>query len=494
MFHRYLRMAALSLVAVTGMAVLPAVAQSASAGETPGSYVDYDFGGPTTGFSQDQRLDVGPGNANVYWSTQFGLTKSAGGYIGMQTGKNGEGLFLMSIWDSTGGIPGPGSKCIQFAEDGSGQSCRIVGLSPEEGHTYTTSLSVAPDGRITGAIDDATTGERHLLGSVKTPEGNRIKSGIGSWTEYFDWNSDDSHCADEAYSKMTTSHPVSADGSTARRTSVSPSTTCAADTRLTENPTDTVQENGIGNSPGGHVVDSTGKCLDVQDGAGNGAKVDLWSSCHGGANQNWVHAADGSLRSQYRCLDANGTKAESAVTMWSCNGGSNQRWTVVDGGLRNARSGLCASSSLSAGSPAAPGLTLQGCASATRFTVPASTTPTPPPAADDAVLRTDTGCLDLLGHLTANGSAVALWSCNDGENQRWTAGEDGTRRTLAVCLDANGTTARSAVTVWTCNGGANQRWERTADGMLRNDRSGLCLTATSSGSRLDECAIATRWA
>jgi len=485
-----------ALVCLVGGLVTPVVAADAAnaTGQTPGSYVNASFDAPVAGFTQTQRLDVSPGDANVYWSTQFGLTKSAGGYIGMQRWKNGSGQFLMSIWDSTGGRPGPDAKCITFEEDGSGSSCRIEGIRPEAGHTYRTRLTVAPDGWITGGIDDLTSGERHLLGSVKTPAGGRVSKDIGSWTEYFDWNSDEARCEDEAFSSMTVSTPVGADGVQATRTSTSTSTTCAAGTRLVERATDTVQQNGLGNSAGGHVVASDGACLDLQGGTGNGALVDVWTSCHQGTNQNWVHAADGSLRTQYRCLDANGSSVGSAVTIWSCTGGTNQQWeTTADGRLRGAQSGACLSSSSVPGSPTAAGLTLQPCASATRWTLPETTEPADPPVLTGAPIRDGGRCLDLLDHATWAGAPVGSWSCTGGDNQRWGNGPRGELTALDLCLDANGTTPGSPVNAWTCNGGDNQHWSWDADGHLVNARSGLCLSSTERRSTLEPCAGASTW-
>ena len=61
---------------------------------------------------------------------------------------------------------------------------------------------------------------------------------------------------------------------------------------------------------------------------------------------------------------------------------------------------------------------------------------------------------------TADGALVQLWTCNAGANQQWTAGSDGTIRTLGKCLDANaGSSADGTqLIIWACHGGTNQRW------------------------------------
>lgn len=42
-------------------------------------------------------MKTDPGNANVFWSNQFGFTNDSTGYFGMQTHRDGGGMFLVSI-------------------------------------------------------------------------------------------------------------------------------------------------------------------------------------------------------------------------------------------------------------------------------------------------------------------------------------------------------------------------------------------------------------
>jgi hypothetical protein len=47
-------------------------------------------------------IQQAPGRANVYWSNQFQFTGGdVGGYTGMQTHRDGGGMFLYSLWNST---------------------------------------------------------------------------------------------------------------------------------------------------------------------------------------------------------------------------------------------------------------------------------------------------------------------------------------------------------------------------------------------------------
>jgi hypothetical protein len=95
-------------------------------------------------------------------------------------------------------------------------------------------------------------------------------------------------------------------------------------------------------------------------------------------------------------------------------------------------------------------------------------------------LRTGGKCLDLTGLNTTNGTAIEIWTCNGGQNQRWTMFPDGTIRTAMNSnkyLDlSNGNTADlTKLDIWDCNGpmgSSNQRWQ------LNNDN-----TVTGVGSK-----------
>ena len=100
-------------------------------------------------------------------------------------------------------------------------------------------------------------------------------------------------------------------------------------------------------------------------------------------------------------------------------------------------------------------------------------------------------CADVPGGAQTNGTAVALWDCNGGANQRWTATAS---RQLQVygtkCLDATGggTADGTAVIIWDCTGGSNQQWTVNSDGTVVGVGSGKCLDAnahgTANGTRL----------
>lgn len=88
-------------------------------------------------------------------------------------------------------------------------------------------------------------------------------------------------------------------------------------------------------------------------------------------------------------------------------------------------------------------------------------------------------CLDLNAGNTDNGTAVVqLYDCNQWPpSQTWTYNTDGTVTIGGKCLDVieQGVTNGSRVSIWTCNGGDNQKWTQQTDGSLRGTQSGRCL-------------------
>lgn len=73
-------------------------------------------------------------------------------------------------------------------------------------------------------------------------------------------------------------------------------------------------------------------CLDAYENQTSaGTPVIIWP-CHGGANQQWRHNADGTVESVHSglCLDADGggTANGTQVILWTCHGGANQQWSL----------------------------------------------------------------------------------------------------------------------------------------------------------------------
>jgi Glycosyl hydrolase family 59/Ricin-type beta-trefoil lectin domain/Concanavalin A-like lectin/glucanases superfamily len=99
-------------------------------------------------------------------------------------------------------------------------------------------------------------------------------------------------------------------------------------------------------------------------------------------------------------------------------------------------------------------------------------------------------CVDDNGGSSADGTAVQMWDCNNGSNQQWTVGTDGTVRVNGKCLDITGagTADGTLVELWDCNGGGNQQWQ-AENGTLVNPASGKCLddpaSNTTEGTQLE---------
>jgi hypothetical protein len=342
-----MRLKSLLLCALLGLAAALIPGSASAIGVTPGSYVNYTF--DTASLTQAEfrmTINNSPGRANVYWSNQFDFTGGdVGGYTGMQTHRDGGGMFLYSLWNSTDMRVGDaGTYCIKFQEDGTGGSCRLD-RAPAPGHTYAFAVASEGSGWYGVTVRDLTAGTSFKLGSLQTGSGNTIStSGMVSWTEYFDWNNDKATCDDEPYSKLTMSLPTS--GSlTAHFTGSSVSTGCPADSQVTLNGSTAVQDNGIGNSASGDIRGSGG-CLDV---SGSDHTTILLYTCTGGDNQNWVHAQNTTFHARFSCLDSSATQA-GAVILYSCHGGANQQWTQPGDGTIRAN-GLCLTAPGALGNP-----------------------------------------------------------------------------------------------------------------------------------------------
>jgi hypothetical protein len=127
---------------------------------------------------------------------------------------------------------------------------------------------------------------------------------------------------------------------------------------------------GGGTSPTLRNVNAN-RCLDVPNQSQtNGTQLGLWD-CNSGSNQQWTLTSARQLQVYgTKCLDAGGSGAGARVTISDCTGAAGQQWNLnADSSVTSAQSGLC---------------------------------------------------LDATGAGTANGTAVILWTCNSGNNQKWT--------------------------------------------------------------------------
>ncbi|SDN03020.1 lectin [Actinacidiphila guanduensis] len=237
-------------------------------------------------------------------------------------------------------------------------------------------------------------------------------------------------------------------------------------------------------------VDKTLCVDDATSGTADGTHVQIWG-CDGTYAQDWLVAADGTLRTLGKCLDVvkSGTTNGTLVQLYTCNGTGAQQWTPgANGSLVNPESNLCLddpNASTSNGTQ----LQIYTCngSAAQNWTLPAA------PAVRHGAVTAGVGsglCLDDKSAATDDGTPIEIWSCNSTSAQDLTVAPDGTLRILGSCLDASnsGTSNGTLVQLYHCNGSGAQQWHATTASQLINTHSGLCLddpnSSTTQGTQL----------
>jgi hypothetical protein len=118
-----------------------------------------------------------------------------------------------------------------------------------------------------------------------------------------------------------------------------------------------------------------------------------------------------------------------------------------------------------------------------------NSTPTATATASGQVTGIDGLCLGNQNSLDTEGNPMGAGTCDGGAGQQWSSYSDSTLRTQGGCLDVvgAGTSSGTDVDWYPCNGTAAQGWTRESNGELVNPNSGLCLTdpGGNTSSRLD---------
>ena len=122
-----------------------------------------------------------------------------------------------------------------------------------------------------------------------------------------------------------------------------------------------------------------------------------------------------------------------------------------------------------------------------------NSTPTATATANGQVTGISGLCLGNQNALNTEGNPIGVADCNGDAGQQWSTYTDGTVRTEGGCLDVvgAGTSSGTAVDWYPCNGTNAQTWTHESDGELVNPNSGLCLTVpgneTSDTLQIQTC-------
>ena len=239
-----------------------------------------------------------------------------------------------------------------------------------------------------------------------------------------------------------------------------------------------VTPNAPGDFGGFLKGEESGLCADVPGQSQvNGTAVALWD-CNGGANQSWT-ATPAKQLTVYgtKCLDAGAATDGTPVRINDCVTGGAQQWAVnADGSVVNTGSGKCLDVT---GHGTAPGsaLVVWGCNGGANQKWARADTP--------GILRgQESGkCVDVPAANQTNGTRPALWDCNNGGNQAWTSTASNQLKVFDTkCLDAPATADGTPIQITDCTGSAGQQWRVRSDGAVVNVGSGKCLDVTGHGT------------
>ena len=118
-----------------------------------------------------------------------------------------------------------------------------------------------------------------------------------------------------------------------------------------------------------------------------------------------------------------------------------------------------------------------------------NSTPTATPTATGQVNGIDGLCLTNQNSLNTEGNPMYVSACHGSSGQQWSPYTGSTLRTEGGCLDVVGGGTKSGTDVdwYPCNGTAAQTWTHESNGELVNPHANLCLTdpGGNTGSRLD---------
>ncbi|GAM23329.1 hypothetical protein SAMD00019534_065040 [Acytostelium subglobosum LB1] len=336
-------------------------------GDTPGSYTNYQWSPEPSGFSNVHyqiNIQNDPGfYANTYWSNQFGMVGTDGGYTGVQSNGGQPRTFLFSLWNAKVDKPGsPGSKCQPFGGEGVGMHCQYF-YDWTQGDEIHFDLTLE-DTWLSVNVSIPNKNLAFTIGSIQTNGTAISPDGMVNWVEYFEWSSDTSECYNQPYSQATFFLPLG-DGVPATVSDVSLSNTCDNETVVKQNINGSTHYDAIGNSARGQIQ-SVVNNLCIGSSASTATGPAVTATCKNTWDQLWVVSNINVIATiDNTCLES--TNGQS-VQVSTCTLTHNQQWTYnANRQLVNTKYQTC----LTAGS-SGKGLTLSSCTSATsqQWTIP----------------------------------------------------------------------------------------------------------------------------
>ncbi|MER5488261.1 glycoside hydrolase N-terminal domain-containing protein [Streptomyces sp. NPDC002812] len=213
--------------------------------------------------------------------------------------------------------------------------------------------------------------------------------------------------------------------------------------------TDAVSQDWRYDSTTQQVIGKDGKCLDTKAGSSADGTIVQITTCDTGANKKWTLNANGTISGiGGKCLDlkGQGTAAGTTVQLYTCGTSANQKWATP---LVNPVSNRCLE-----GTTSGTQLQIGDCnrSAAQRFTLNGS---------NGTITGNNGLCVDASGGQSADGTAVLLYTCTGGANQKWTLNTNGTISGIGgKCFDLKGlgTAAGTKLQLYTCGVSANQKW------------------------------------
>ena len=139
--------------------------------------------------------------ANIFWSHQFGISGTSGGYTGVQTYGNTNGRqWLFSLWGATDAEVNPSLHGVMAGDtDGApGRSVRV--FRPwTTGRTYVFRVAEIPGrpGWWNSTVTDTADGTSFSIGNLFVPQQGALISPQASWVEYWNWNDSTAQCLDQ---------------------------------------------------------------------------------------------------------------------------------------------------------------------------------------------------------------------------------------------------------------------------------------------------------